>query len=546
MITRNQGRPLKTNQITTNKNQQLPTPIKIGPLTHWLEGYKEKNYIIKGFTHGFSLNISGQPNHLSNHNHPSALLIADLVQEKIDKEVTNGRTAGPFQSPPFFQFTTSPLGAVPKKEPGEFRIIHDLSYPKNNSVNSCISKLDSAVSYETLDHFITLLKEVGRGALIAKADIENAFRNIPVHPSSYQLLGMYWKGKFYYDKVLPFGLATSCKIFEAFSTAIQWVLMNKLKVKYVTHILDDFMFIGPPCGNTCDQYLSKFMILAQDIGIPVKHAKTVYPTTDAIVHGIRVNTIEMSMSLPDDKCETIKNTIISLYKRKKCTVREIQSLVGHLNFACLVVLPGRPFLRRLIDLTRGATNKNHFIRINQEARADMAAWLHFISSFNGKCLLLPERWSSSDSIKLYTDSATTCGIAAVFGKKWFNGAWPDSWEKYHISILELFPIVAALEVWGSLLSNHCVLFLSDNMAVVDVINKQTARDRDLMVLVRRLTICAMQFNILLKAKHIPGKYNVVADKLSRFQVSEAKKWAPWLSENPTVLPKSSLPESLIK
>ena len=115
IITRNQGRVLKTNQVTANKNQQLPTPIKIGPLTHWLEGHNEKNYITNGFTHGFSLNISGQPNHLSNHNHPSALSIADLVQEKekINKEVTNWRTAGPFQSPPFLQFTT-------KKNQGNF------------------------------------------------------------------------------------------------------------------------------------------------------------------------------------------------------------------------------------------------------------------------------------------------------------------------------------------------------------------------------------------------------------------------------------------
>ena len=199
----------------------------------------------------------------------------------------------------------------------------------------------------------------------------------------------------------------------------------------------------------------------------------------------------MSMSLPEDKCISIKEKILSLHKRKKCTVQEIQSLVGSLNFACLVVVPGRPFLRRLIDLTRGSKNKNHYVRINKEARADMSAWLQFISSFNGKCLFLPERWISSDSNKLYTDSAGSFGYAAVFGKNWFNGRWPEKWKKYHIAFLELFPIVAALELWGNLLANHCVLFLSDNIAVVEVINKQTAKDQDLMILVRRLMICAM-------------------------------------------------------
>ena len=55
----------------------------------------------------------------------------------------------------------------------------------------------------------------------------------------------------------------------------------------------------------------------------------------------------------------------------------------------------------------------------------------------------------------------------------------------------------------------------------------------------------MRFNILFKAKHIPGKHNVVADKLSRLQVAAAKKWAPFLMNNPTILPESILPQNLI-
>ena len=60
------------------------------------------------------------------------------------------------------------------------------------------------------------------------------------------------------------------------------------------------------------------------------------------------------------------------------------------------------------------------------------------------------------------------------------------------------------------LANHCILFLSDNIAVVEVINKQTAKNQDLMVLIRKFTICAMRFSILFKSKHIPGKYNIIA------------------------------------
>ena len=40
-----------------------------------------------------------------------------------------------FQKPPLDNFRVSPLGLVPKKTSGEFRVIHDLSNPTGNSVN---------------------------------------------------------------------------------------------------------------------------------------------------------------------------------------------------------------------------------------------------------------------------------------------------------------------------------------------------------------------------------------------------------------------------
>ena len=66
-----------------------------------------------------------------------------------------------------------------------------------------------------------------------------------------------------------------------------------------------------------------------------------------------------------------------------------------------------------------------------------------------------------------------------------------------------------------------------------------------MVLVRRLVLCALKFNVLFKAKHIPGRQNVIADKLSRFQVAEARRAAPWLAEAPVAVPQHLLPSSIL-
>ena len=69
----------------------------------------------------------------------SALQHPVIVDNKLEKEISLNRIAGPFPSPPFSNLVISPLGVVPKKAEGEFRLIHHLSYPEGGSVNDCIS-----------------------------------------------------------------------------------------------------------------------------------------------------------------------------------------------------------------------------------------------------------------------------------------------------------------------------------------------------------------------------------------------------------------------
>ena len=97
----------------------------------------------------------------------------------------------------------------------------------------------------------------------------------------------------------------------------------------------------------------------------------------------------MECRLPLEKIIKIKKALITSYKRKKIKLKELQSLIGLLNFACLVVCPGRTFLRRLIDLIKGIANPSFYIRLHREDRADLAARKILIDSFNGKSVFCP-------------------------------------------------------------------------------------------------------------------------------------------------------------
>lgn len=200
------------------------------------------------------------------------------------------------------------------------------------------------------------------------------------------------------------------------------------------------------------------MEVAIKLGVPIKKEKTEYPSTKIIIYGIEIDSVAMESCLPTEKLQKIREKLNDVVRRKKVTLKTLQSLIGLLNFACCFICPGRAFLLRLIDLTCGVRCPNLYVRLNSEARADMQAWLTFISSFNGKSVFLPTQWSSSDSLSLYTDAAGSKGFAAVFGSEWFAYAWRDAMKQYQIAIKELFPIVLALEDWGEKLRDSKVLF----------------------------------------------------------------------------------------
>ena len=99
------------------------------------------------------------------------------------------------------------FGVIPKPhDPGKWRLIVDLFYPKGVSVTDGISVTDSSMVYSSINDAARLISFIGKGALLAKIDIANSFRIIPVHSSDRYLLDMCWGNKLYLDKQLSFGL----------------------------------------------------------------------------------------------------------------------------------------------------------------------------------------------------------------------------------------------------------------------------------------------------------------------------------------------------
>ena len=186
-------------QITNygrEKCHQLPhsivTPIVIEQLEFFFRNHPSPSavsYVLSGFRWGFDIGYTGSFTNLNTR--PRNLLSArsnpKLVLAAIKKELDRGHTAGPFTVPPFPNTHCSPLGTAPKPD-GSVRLILDLSSPRGEAVNEGIDQNEFSCTYSNFDEAVSLVRRLGCGAWMAKADIKHAFRLCPVAPSQWHLL----------------------------------------------------------------------------------------------------------------------------------------------------------------------------------------------------------------------------------------------------------------------------------------------------------------------------------------------------------------------
>ena len=103
---------------------------------------------------------------------------------------------------------------------------------------------------------------------------------------------------------------------------------------------------------------------------------------------------------------------------------------------------------------------------------------------------------------------------------------------------ELFPIVVACAIWFPHFSGKRIQFWCDNESVVAIINSGHSKSPRIMDLVRFLVLISMKHNFFVRARHVPGVRNNIADALSRFQDARFRAAAPTADRIPCTIPPS--------
>ena len=488
--------------------------------------------LMEGITCGVPIDYLGDRTHTREGRNPPVDAAGQAkIQKVIDADVAAGKKAGPFDEPPLEHFNVSPVGAVPKKN-GKIRVIHNLSYPFNgNSVNAGV--VDIGYKLSRFGHAARAVRKFGRGCYLIKLDVEAAFKQVPVRPEDWHLLGFKWLGKYFYERVLPFGLRSSCRLWELYASALHHLFEKVMSVdgdpqrahRVVIHYVDDFLFVVRDL-ESARALLPVAKGVCNMLGLPMCDDKEEGPTQCLTFLGIELDTLQLQARLPVPKLQELKRLCSEWGAKSSATLREVQSLHGSLRFACAVVRPGRFQLGRIVAFMSGlmSFNPGRYARhkIPQTVRDEVKWWSTFLESFNGVSILYELEWTETACIELFTDACET-GFGGIFGNRWFAGAWSPKQRAASMvatarsmPFFELYALVTAAKIFGPSWRGKKITFRCDCDPVVQGVQKGRSAKPQLMYLLRQLCEIGIAYQFDYRVIHIAGVKNVIADCLSRF------------------------------
>ena len=295
--------------------QHIVSPLRVEVWEEYLSKHPDPTfaqYLLQGLSQGFRIGfqrtarcIRAKRNLRSTYDHPE--VVDTYMAHEVDLKRVVRLPLAAADTLPHLQI--SPIGVIPKRSrPNKWRLIVDLSSPDGQSVNDGMDRAQCSIKYASIDDAVQLIRGLGERSLLAKLDLKDAYRIVPVHPDDRPLLGMRWRESLYVDTVLPFGLRSAPKIFSALADGLIWI-MHLQGVDPSLHYLDDFLLFGPPASSACAESLATALSVCDRLGVPIAGEKTEGPATSLTFLGIQIDTRAMQLSLPQEKLHDLKGRL---------------------------------------------------------------------------------------------------------------------------------------------------------------------------------------------------------------------------------------------
>lgn len=474
--------------------------------------YNDREFLLTGIRDGFHIVDADSVQHFAEvDNYLSAT--NDKMRARTEKQIINELDNGHYRIVNEKPNIISALGAIPKKSSSRVRLIHDASRPRGEALNDCT----------TTDHFkyqsISDATEfITPNCFFAKVDLANAYRSVKVHPSNFKATGLKWRFEgmnhdtYMVDERLPFGAARSPGIFHRITQAVRVIMANR-GYKTIVVYLDDFLIISETYDE-CLSALNELMRLLRELGFQLNYNKVEGPKQQLVFLGILIDSINMTLSVPEQKLSELRNDLQCFLNRAKVTKRDIQQLVGKMNWIAQIIYGGRFHIRRLIDRSNSLEKQWYRTRVTKDMKLDVCWWLDFMKIFNGTMPIVEFRPSTSLSI-----DACKVAAGAFYNGDFIYTPWSNKTASLPINYLEVLSLEPAVQRWAHLWANKRVFVHCDNQAACAIIRKGSSKHPLVMQSLRRIFWSSAIYNFKLVPIYYPGKCNVLSDLVSRLHES---------------------------
>lgn len=372
-----------------------------------------------------------------------------------------------------------------------------------------------------------------------KADMQDAFYQVPLHPTAVEYFCFEFAGCFYQINSLPFGWNNSpyyfTKITRPFVAHLRAPAFSKVPsgCMYpkpsseglarsgcrVLPYLDDFLFMFPDSDSAAAgaEWIHSLMYW---LGFTPHPKKSIWEPTQQLEHlGLSVDLAANTFSVPAAKVARLARMargliVAAKLKRRLVPKRDLASFCGYAQSVRLAVMPANLFLRSLYDDCSTVKGWGGEVRLSRQSFRDLEWWCDVPSQH----LSSPIRLRPA-TVELFVD-ASDLGWGAVVPDLAdspdgiASGRWSVAEQALHINQKEMRAVYNALLSFAPVVKDRVVKVFEDNTVTQSVLGRFASRSSVLMAEYRRLWALLDSLHVHLQVVRVASESNL-ADAPSR-------------------------------
>ena len=362
------------------------------------------------------------------------------------------------------------------------------------------------------------------GEWVTSIDLQDAYLHIPIHPRSRKYLRFAHRSQIYQFTSLPFGLAPAPQVFTMILKEVK--LMTLSRGIRIHQYLDNWLIRAQSPEES--SYNTKVVVdLTESLGSMINQVKSELIPTQVHVFSFVGYEYHLNSALvkpTQERWQKLQALILRITNQSVLTARHLMSLIGLLASTEKLVPEGRlhmrPFQWHLKENWTFPQSLDKLLPWSDSIIAHLNWWQNPQNVLKGADLHPQEH-----NVQVFTD-ASNVGWGAHLNQDSIKGLWSDLEKSLHINVLELKAVFLALKHFRLQCQNQTVLVATGNSTVVAYINKQGGTHSvEMCAVLWRIMSWCHRFKISLRARHIPGCLNVIADSLFRSTQIQSTEWS---------------------